>query len=112
VPESKTKAGARYAPMTNRLRRKLLEQIGAWTAGWLFPSPRYPGRPIQRQALTVAWRKAADKAGVDVNLYCARHMFGPDVMEATKNQFQLMKVRDTPLSGPPAVSASRNGRSG
>ena len=73
---------------------KLLTQIGTRAAGWLFPSPRYPGQPIQRQALTVAWRKAANKAGVDadVNLYCARHTFGSDVMEATKNQFQLMTV--------------------
>lgn len=94
VPDSKTKAGVRYVPMTTRLREKLLRQIGIRSAGWVFPSPRYPGRPIQRQALTVAWRKAADKAGVDadVNLYCARHSFGSDVMEATKNQFQLMKV--------------------
>jgi integrase len=38
--------------------------------------------------------QAANKAGVDadVNLYCARHTFGSDVMEATKNQFQLMTV--------------------
>jgi integrase len=94
VPDSKTRAGVRYVPMTMRLRGKLLEQIAKRTDGWVFPSPRYPGQPIQRQALTVAWRKAANKAGVaaDVNLYCARHSFGSDVMEATKNQFKLMKV--------------------
>jgi integrase len=75
-------------------RGKLLRQIGTRAAGWVFPSPRYPGHPIQRQALTVAWRKAADSAGIDadVNLYCVRHTFGSDVMEATKNRFQLMKV--------------------
>lgn len=94
IPDSKTRAGVRYVPMTTRLRGKLLEQIGTRTDGWVFPSPRYQGKPIQRQARTAAWRKAADKAGVDsdVNLYCARHTFGSDVMEATNNQFQLMKV--------------------
>jgi integrase len=94
VPDSKTRAGVRYVPMTPRLREKLVLQIGTRTGGWLFPSPRYPGRPIQRQALTVAWRKAANKAGVDadVDLYCARHTFGTDVMEATKNQFKVMKI--------------------
>jgi integrase len=94
VPVSKSKAGTRYAPITARLREKLMGQIGSRTEGWLFPSPRYPGQHIQRQALSSAWRIAAKKAGVsaDVDLYCARHSFGTDVMEATKNVFQLLTV--------------------
>jgi integrase len=29
----------------------------------------------------------------DVDLYCARHTFGTDAIDATKNQFQVMKIR-------------------
>jgi integrase len=94
VPKSKTSAGERYLPMTTRMKEKLFVQIGSRTAGWVFPSPRYPGKSIQRQALTVAWGKASKKAGVssDVVLYCARHTFGTDAMEATKNPFKVMKM--------------------
>lgn len=94
VSASKSKAGIRYAPITPRLREKLLLQIGSRTEGWLFPSQRYPGQHIQRQALTSAWRIAAKKAGMaaDVDLYCARHSFATDVYLATKNVFQLMKI--------------------
>lgn len=80
VPRSKTKAGKRCLPMTARLRKKLLERAGNRTSGWVFASPGYKGDPIQRQALTAAWRRACDLAGVpaDLNLYCARHTFGTD----------------------------------
>jgi len=94
IPNSKTKAGKRYVPMTVRVREKLLEWIGPRKTGWVLRSPRYPGRPIQRQALTAAWRRTCNKAGVsnDLNLYCARHTFGTDAMEATKNPFQVMRM--------------------
>jgi integrase len=86
---TKSKAGVRLVAMTQRVKELLQAQIGARKTGWVFPSPRYPGHPIKRQALTVAWRKAADKAGIDpdVDLYCARHTFGTDVMKATKDPF-------------------------
>jgi integrase len=94
VPKSKTAAGERYLPMSARIKEQLFLQIGLRKAGWVFPSPRYPGKPIQRQALTAAWRKACKRAGVgaDVNLYCARHTFGTDAMEATKNPFKVMRM--------------------
>jgi integrase len=94
VPKSKTKAGVRYLPMTTRLRTKLLEQTGKRSTGWVFPSPRYRGEPIKRHSLTVAWRLACIRAGVSsgINLYCARHTFGTDAMEATKNPFKVMKM--------------------
>jgi integrase len=81
---TKTKAGVRLVAMTQRVKELLQAHLGSRTTGWVFPSPRYPGRPIKRQALTVA-----DKAGIDpdVDLYCARHTFGTDVMKATKDPF-------------------------
>jgi integrase len=86
---TKTKAGVRLVAMTQRVKELLQAHLGSRTTGWVFPSPRYPGRPIKRQALTVAWRKAADKAGIDpdVGLYCARYTFGTEVMKATKDPF-------------------------
>ena len=92
--------------MTTRLRTKLLEQIGTRTDGWVFPSPRYPGQPIQRQALTVAWRKAANKAGVALRQsVCARHTFGTDAMEATKNPFKVMRVMGHTTLAPPSATS-------
>ena len=94
VNKSKSKAGERLVPITDRVRKLLFTQIGKRTAGWLFPSPRYAGQPIKRHALTTAWRKTATKAGVspDVDLYCARHTYGTDIMNATKDPFLTMRL--------------------
>ena len=94
IPKSKTRAGARYLPLTDRMKEKLFEQIGTRTEGWVFPSPRFAGQPIKRHALTSAWRKVCNAAGVpaDLKLYCARHTFGTDAMTATKNPFLVMKA--------------------
>ena len=94
VPKSKTKAGCRYLPITDRVKSKLFAQIGARSAGWVFPSPRRGGMPINSASLTAAWRTACKKSGVspDIKLYCARHTFGTDAMKATKNPFLVMKA--------------------
>ena len=94
VQVSKTKAGKRLVPMTDRVRELLSKQIGKRTEGWLFPSPRYRGEHIKRNSLSAAWRVTANKAGVspDVDLYCARHTFATDVMHATKDPFMTMKL--------------------
>lgn len=94
VPKSKTRAGARYLPLTDRMKEKLSEQIGKRTEGWIFPSPRYAGQAIKRHALTAAWRRVCNAAGVpaDLKLYSARHTFGTDAMTATKNPFLVMKA--------------------
>lgn len=80
--------------MTDRVRELLFKQIGKRSDGWLFPSPRYQGEHIKRHALTAAWRVTANKAGVsaDVDLYCARHTYGTDVMRVTKDPFLTMKL--------------------
>jgi integrase/recombinase XerD len=94
VNRSKSKAGERLVPMTDRVKKLLYVQIGKRTGGWLFPSPRYRGQPIKRNALTAAWRKKAAQAGVspDVDLYCARHTYGTDIMQATKDPFLTMQL--------------------
>ena len=94
IETSKSKAGERLVPMTDRVRGLLFTQVGSRTDGWVFPSPRYPGEHIQRHALTTAWRVTANKAGVspDVDLYGARHTYGTDVMRATKDPFLTMRL--------------------
>lgn len=94
IQKSKSKAGERIVPMTDRVKELLLKQIGRRTDGWVFPSPRRRGEHIKRHALTVAWRATANKAGVspDVDLYCARHTYATDVMQATKDPFLTMKL--------------------
>ena len=94
VNRSKSKAGERLVPMTDRVKKLLYAQIGKRSGGWLFPSPRYAGQPIKRHALTAAWRMKATKAGVspDVDLYCARHTYGTDIMNATKDPFMTMRL--------------------
>jgi integrase len=76
IPNSKTKAGKRYVSMTLRVREKLLEWIGPRKTGWVLRSPRYPEQHVQRQALTVAWRRVCNRVGVspDLNLYWTSHV--------------------------------------
>jgi integrase len=94
IPRSKSAAGERQLPMTDRVKMKLFAKIGARSEGWVFPSPRYAGQSIRPESLTQAWRKAADEAGLarDINLYCARHTYATDVMKATRNAFLVMKA--------------------
>lgn len=96
VPKSKTRAGARYLPLTSRMKEKLFVQIGDRASGWVFPSHKCSreGEPITPRSLTAAWRKLCVEAGLpsDLKLYCARHTFATDAMTATKNPFLVMKA--------------------
>jgi integrase len=91
---SKTKAGERAVPMTTRIREKLAAALGGRSGGWVFPSRRYPGKHIQRKALSEAWRRVCLVVGVpaDVKLYCARHQYATDVMKATRDPFLTMRL--------------------
>lgn len=94
VPKSKTRAGARYLPMSDRMKEKLFVQIGDRTSGWVFPSKKYLGYPIKSKALGRAWTLACAAAGVssDLKFYCGRHTFATDAMTMTKNPFLVMKA--------------------
>lgn len=94
VTHSKTQAGIRHVPMSDRVRKILFAHIGNRSEGWLFPSPRYPGRPITRPALTQAFRQARILAGLPKNkkLYSARHTFGTDLMAGTGDPKLVMDL--------------------
>lgn len=89
VGDSKTAAGRRWVPMSDRVfdflwpRRK--EQ------GWVFISTRTGGRV---PSVAKQFRKARLLAGLaeDLVLYCARHDFGTYTMEQTGNMKLVMKV--------------------
>jgi integrase len=91
VTRGKTKKSARFVPISERVREVLGQQIGERKDGWVFPSSRYPGEPIQRHALTSAFAIARRKAGLPSNLklYNARHTFATDIMAASGNVFLL-----------------------
>jgi|GEM_PF-576165 integrase len=94
VTHSKSQAGIRRVPMTDRVRKILFAHISSRTEGWLFPSPRYQGRPITRPALTQAFRLARTMAGLPKSkkLYSARHTFGTDLMAGTGNPKLVMDL--------------------
>jgi integrase len=94
VKTSKTKAGERRIPMSDRVKRILFEQVAGRTEGWLFPSPRYPEKPITRAALTKAFANARTLAGISKSkkLYTARHTFATDMMAATRDPKLVMEL--------------------
>jgi integrase len=94
VKTTKSKAGERRIPMSDRVKQVLFEQVAGRTEGWLFPSPRYPDRPITRAALTQAFAGARTLAGIPKSkkLYTARHTFATDMMAATRDPKLVMEL--------------------
>lgn len=94
VTKSKSRAGVRCLPMSSRIKEKLFAHIRARTEGWFFPSIRYRGPPIKRHALTSAWMRVCEKAGIpeNVRFYDNRHQFASDVMKKTRNPFLLLPL--------------------
>jgi integrase len=76
-PNSKTKKGRRYIPMSDRVMDILLVRCADRKEGWVFPS-RQKGKHITGGLVNKQWVKARTKAGLPKNLvlYCARHDFG------------------------------------
>src|SRR5258708_11340022 len=83
-PNSKTKKGRRYIPMSDRVVNILLVRCAERKEGWVFPSHQ-KGKHITRGLVNKQWVKARKKAGLPENLvlYCARHDFGTYVLHAT-----------------------------
>lgn len=94
VRRGKTRKSVRYLPISNRMREALSLQIGTRQEGWVFPSPRHSGQPIQRHALTKAFAHAREAAKLpkSLKLYCGRHQFATDMMTATGNVFLLKEL--------------------
>jgi len=89
VRDSKTPAGRREIPMSDRAYNLLRARCRGKTEGWLFPSKRSQSGHLT----TVAkhFQEARRKAGLpeELVLYCARHDFGARVYEKTKNLTKL-----------------------
>jgi integrase len=90
-PNSKTKKGRRYIPMSDRVLDILLLRCGERKEGWVFPS-RQKGKHITGGLVNKQWVRARRKAGLPENLvlYCARHDFGTYVLQKTGNLAVVM----------------------
>jgi integrase len=92
VPDSKTPAGRREIPMSERAHGILRRRCGTRTEGWLFPSKRSQSGHLT----TVAkhFREARQKAELpeELVLYCGRHDFGTHVYAKTGNLKAVMAV--------------------
>ena len=85
-PNSKTKKGRRFIPMSDRVLDILLVRCANRKEGWVFPSIR-KGKHITGGLVNKQWVRARTKAGLpeDLVLYCARHDFGTYVLQKTGN---------------------------
>ncbi len=90
-PNSKTKKGRRFIPMSDRVVNILLVRCAERKEGWVFPS-RQKGKHITGGLVNKQWVKARKKAGLPENLvlYCARHDFGTFVLQKTGNLAAVM----------------------
>src|SRR5215469_5868333 len=90
-PNSKTKKGRRFIPMSNRVMNILLVRCADRKEGWIFPSRR-SGKHITGGLVNKQWVRARKKAGLpeDLVLYCARHDFGTYVLQKTGNLAAVM----------------------
>lgn len=83
-PHGKTKNSKRYFPISDRMVELIQRRCGDRKEGWLFPSDAKCGH-----LTTVAkmFRIARRKAGLPntVVLYSARHTFGTDLQDQSKN---------------------------
>jgi integrase len=85
-PDSKTRQGRRWVPMSDRVFEILEAHCKGRTEGWVFPSIR-KGKHITGGLVNKQWVAARKKAGLpeDLVLYCARHDFGTCVLQQTGN---------------------------
>ncbi|HEV7523051.1 MAG TPA: site-specific integrase [Candidatus Angelobacter sp.] len=92
VPESKTAAGRREVPITNRALDVLVSRIGERRAGWLFPSKRNKTGHLKTMNKYFRIARRAAKLPEDLVLYCGRHDFGTTAMNLTGNLAMVMKA--------------------
>lgn len=92
-PRGKSRKSKRYVPLTERMKAALLARKEEATEGWVFPSEKSKSGHITDREVSKQWLEAKKLAGIpdSVVLYCARHRFGTDAMQATGN---LMAVMD------------------
>jgi len=91
IPKSKTDAGRRRVPMSNRMQSALLKRWDGKRHGWVFPTRSAEGHI---KSVKTAFTSARRKAGLDPRLvlYSARHTFGTYSLAATKNLPAVMQT--------------------
>jgi hypothetical protein len=90
VPDSKTPAGKRKIPMTDRVAAVLKKRCGNNREGWVFPSKRSKSGHLT--TLAGHFREARRKAGLpeELVLYCSRHDFGTRLFDKTRDLKAVM----------------------
>lgn len=93
VPASKTSAGIRSVPLTERTLEILRRRCDDRKTGWVFPSVR-KGKHITSGLVNKQWVKARTAAGLseDLVLYTGRHDYGTYLTEETGNLKAVMMV--------------------
>lgn len=96
ITSGKSKAAKRDLPMTDAVYRALkvwTEQVSTHLGGWLFPSPKHPGKHYS-QHRAFDWHHAALKASgvADFEPYCLRHTALTRLAEHCKNPFTVAAV--------------------
>lgn len=97
ISDSKTKAGHRDIPLSERTEAILRERTQGRTEGYVFPSRR-KGKHITGGLVSKQWVRARTKAKLPKGLvlYCARHAFGTEMIERTGNLKAVMEVMGMP----------------
>jgi integrase len=91
-PRGKSRKSKRYVPLTERMKAALLARKSGCNEGWVFPSKRAASGHISDREVSKQWLEAKRLAGIpeSVVLYCARHRFATDAMQATGNIMAVM----------------------
>lgn len=92
VPDSKSPAGRRSVPMSNRVLEILSRRCEQRREGWVFPSCRSACGHLTTMAQT--FRRARKKAGLPTKLvlYCGRHDYGTRILNKTGNLALVMEI--------------------
>jgi site-specific recombinase XerC len=93
-PRSKSRKSKRYVPLTERMEAVLLARKRNAQEGWVFPSKKSASGHITDREVSKQWLEAKRLAAIPefVDLYCARHRFATDAMQATGNLMAVMDV--------------------
>lgn len=87
----KSKKSKRYLPISDRMVEELKRLVAGRTQGWLLVSDSRCGHLTTVSKMFAIARKRA-RLPNSVVLYSARHTFGTDVLEGTKNPAVTMDV--------------------
>jgi integrase len=86
VVKGKTKSARRYLSMTTRVM-EMMKDRAQLAGAWVFPSPIRAGEHIHARCISTAFTQLKVKLGLpnDLVLYSARHTFGTDFMNLSRD---------------------------